>query len=170
MHDDKPLLLLQQTYAALIASAHGLQAQGDKYVEVLTSRQLMVLTVIARMADEPVTINAVAREMGTTKQSMRQLIAKLETDGIVLLQQNPHDRRAVSLIVTERGRNLLQANGDKNVHFLQHAFDGLTREETERLQELLAKLRRDDGDGQARSALNADAAPDRRTTHDHTAV
>ncbi|MFB9329459.1 MarR family winged helix-turn-helix transcriptional regulator [Paenibacillus aurantiacus] len=170
MRDDKPLTLLHQTYAALLASAHGLQARGDRYVDALTSRQLMALLVIDNIGDGQATINAVARALNTTKQSMRQLIAKLEAGGLVRLLPAAHDRRAVNLVITERGRALMEANGDNSARFLHDAFEALSREETERLLELLTMLRPGDteGDGQARSSLNA--ATDRRSDHDPAAV
>ncbi|MDP4093106.1 MAG: MarR family transcriptional regulator, partial [Bacillota bacterium] len=74
----RELFLMQQTYATLFSLANKIQVKGDKYLEGLTSRQYMTMIAIAHLPENETTLNNIARKLGTTKQSVKQLITIIE--------------------------------------------------------------------------------------------
>ncbi len=71
----------------------------------LTSARWQVLGVVDH---GPCTIARVARTMGLTRQAVRQTATSLVRDGMVVFEDNPHDRRARLLALTPRGRSALR--------------------------------------------------------------
>ncbi|WP_158849006.1 MarR family winged helix-turn-helix transcriptional regulator [Saccharothrix deserti] len=84
-----------------------LLAAGDELAAPagLTSARWQVLGVVDH---GPTTVAEVARTMGLTRQAVRQTAASLVRDGMVVLQDNPDDRRAKRLALTPRGRSALR--------------------------------------------------------------
>jgi len=57
----------------------------------------------------PMTVAAVARQMGLKRQSVQRTADLLVADGVGVYADNPADRRAKLLALTERGRHALRA-------------------------------------------------------------
>lgn len=84
-----------------------LLAAGDELAGPagLTSARWQVLGVVDH---EPSTVARVARTMGLTRQAVRQTATSLVRDGMIVFQDNPHDRRARLMALTPRGRSALR--------------------------------------------------------------
>ena len=74
MDNYREAFLIEQIYATLFSLTNKLQVQGDKYFDKLTSRQLMAIVAIAHLKEDETTLNNIARKLGNTKQSTKQLI------------------------------------------------------------------------------------------------
>lgn len=74
---------MQQTYATLFSLANKVQVKGDQSLELLTSRQHMAMVAIAHLPEDETTLNNIARKLGTTKQSVKQLITIMEKRGML---------------------------------------------------------------------------------------
>ncbi len=85
-----------------------LLAAGDELARPagLTSARWQVLGVVDH---DPVTVAAVARTMGLTRQSVQQTADALARDGFIAFEENPGDRRAKLMALTEQGRLALRA-------------------------------------------------------------
>jgi DNA-binding MarR family transcriptional regulator len=55
----------------------------------------------------PVRLSDLATREGVTQPSMTALVSRLERDGLAERSGDPHDRRAVNVVITERGRTAL---------------------------------------------------------------
>ncbi|HEX8171158.1 MAG TPA: MarR family transcriptional regulator [Thermoanaerobaculia bacterium] len=66
-------------------------------------------TVLAAVAEEeaPVTLVALARRLGVTKQNMTGMIARLEQLGVAERHGDPSDLRSSRVALTRRGRALV---------------------------------------------------------------
>jgi len=85
---------------------HGaLLAAGDRLVAPLglTSARWQVLGALA-IADQPLTVPAIAAAMGLTRQAVQKQADRLEADGLVVMRQNPGHRRSSLLELTRSGR------------------------------------------------------------------
>ena len=71
----------------------------------ITPQQWMVLVTIA---DQPMSLAAVARRLAVSKQNMTGMIARLEQLGVVERNENPQDLRSARLELTRRGRALIE--------------------------------------------------------------
>ncbi|MBW9147792.1 winged helix DNA-binding protein [Clostridium sp. CM028] len=148
MDNYRDLFLMQQTYATLFSLNNKLQVQGDKYFESLTSRQFMAMIAIIHLAEDETTINNIARKLGTTKQSVKQMITIIENKGYIITMPSQKDKRAVNVKITESGKQIMMECGEKGINFFADVFKDFTTEEMEILWSLLKKLYRFDGEEQ----------------------
>ncbi|OLF05405.1 MarR family winged helix-turn-helix transcriptional regulator [Actinophytocola xanthii] len=84
-----------------------LLAAGDRLARPaeLTSARWQVLGVVDH---EPATAAQVARIMGLTRQSVQQTANALAKDRMIEFLDNPRDRRARLIALTDRGRTALR--------------------------------------------------------------
>ena len=148
MDNYRELFLMQQTYATLFSLLNKLQIKGDKYLGSLTSRQLMAMIAIIHLPEEETTLNNIARKLGNTKQSVKQLITILENKGYVMSLPSQQDKRAVNVIITDSGKRATMECSEKGIYFFLDLFNDFTMEEMELLWGFLKKLYRFDGEEQ----------------------
>jgi len=148
MENHRELFLMQQIYGTLFSLANKVQIQGDKYFKSLTSRQFMTLLAIAHLSEDETTINNIAKKLGTTKQSVKQLIKIIEEKGYIVTVPSQKDRRAVNIKITESGKQVSLDCAGKALEFFADIFKDFTIEEMDILWSLLKKLYRFDGEEQ----------------------
>lgn len=144
----KELFLIQQTYATLFSLANKIQVKGDEYFKDLTSRQYMTMIAIAHLPEDETTLNNIARKLGTTKQSVKQLINIMENKGYVITVPSKKDKRAVNVRFTELGKQVAIKCSEKGLTFLADLFKDFSTEEIELLWNMLKKLYTFDGEEQ----------------------
>lgn len=144
----KELFLMQQAYATLFSLANKLQVKGDKYLGSFTSRQYMAMLAIAHLPEEETTINNIARKLGTTKQSTKQIIDILESKGYVSTVPSPKDKRAVNVKISEAAMPVLMDSAEKGIYLMADLFKDFEGEEIETLWNMLKRLYRFDGEDQ----------------------
>ncbi|MFO1446024.1 MarR family transcriptional regulator [Bacillus sp. Bva_UNVM-123] len=142
----RELFLMQQTYATLFSLANKIQVKGDKFLELITSRQYMAMVAITHLPEDETTLNNIARKLGTTKQSTKQLITIIENKGYVYVVPSKKDKRAVNVKITENGKDVLLVVAEKGIYLLEELFKNLSTEELETMWGLLKKLYRFDGE------------------------
>ncbi|MGW8958466.1 MarR family winged helix-turn-helix transcriptional regulator [Paenibacillus sp. NPDC055715] len=145
MDSYREIFLMLQTYATMFSLANKLQVQGDKYFDKLTSRQYMTMIAIAHLPEDETTLNNIARKLGTTKQSVKQLITIIENKGYIITLPSQKDKRAINVKFTESAKQVLMECGEKSLHFMTDIFKDFSIEELEVLWSLLKKLYRFDG-------------------------
>lgn len=144
----KEIFLMQQTYATLFAIANKIQIEGDKSLDKLTTRQNMAMIAIAHLKEDETSINNVARKLGTSKQSAKQLITILEDKGYIVMRSSLKDKRAVNLIITEEGKQAAIESAEKGLYFFTELFREFSCDELQLLWEMLKKLYRFNGEEQ----------------------
>jgi DNA-binding MarR family transcriptional regulator len=148
MNTPKELFLMQQTYATLFSIANKLQVYGDKYFKSMTSRQLMAMIAVVHLPADETTLNNIARKLGTTKQSVKQIISIIERKGYVTLAPSRKDKRAVNVHVTALGEKVAWDCAEKSLVLLNDLFKEFSAREMEMLWRFLKKLYRFDGEEQ----------------------
>jgi DNA-binding MarR family transcriptional regulator len=139
---------MQQIYATLFSLANKVQLQGDKYIGTLTSRQFMTMIAIIHLPEDQTTLNNIARKLGTTKQSVKQLITIIESKGYISTVSSQQDKRAVNVKITESGKNAMMTCAEKSVKFFTDLFKEFSTQEMDMLWSLLKKMYRFDGEEQ----------------------
>lgn len=92
------------------------------------------VVVIGRLFKEgPATIADLARDEGMKPQSMRTLIAGLESMGFVERQPHPTDGRSVHIALTQKGVAIRTSARDARRTWLAHAIAQLDAEEQDTL-------------------------------------
>ncbi len=148
MDDYREIFLMQQTYATLFSLANKIQVKADKYLGAMTSRQIMTMVAIGHLQEDQTTLNNIARKLGTTKQSVKQVITIMERKGYVVTVPSQQDKRAVNVKITEYGKQACVEVSERSVYFFANVFKDLKTEEIETLWGLLKKLYRFDGEEQ----------------------
>jgi len=84
-----------------------LVADGDRLTKSLglTSARWKVLGALA-IAEKPMTVAAIARNMGQTRQGVQRIADEMAQENIVRFQENPNHKRAKLLLLTEKGTGL----------------------------------------------------------------
>ncbi len=148
MDEYREIFLMQQTYATLFSLANKIQVKADKCLGSMTSRQMMAMVAIAHLQEDQTTLNNIARKLGTTKQSVKQIITIMERKGYVVTVPSQQDKRAVNVKVTEYGKKVSLEVSEKGIYFFADVFKAFKPEEMETLWGLLKKMYRFDGEGQ----------------------
>lgn len=145
MNTEKERFFSQQALAILFSTTNKIQMQGDKYLQYLSVRQLMVMVAIIHLPDGEATNINIARILGTTRQSTKQIISILEQRGYLATTPGEHDKRALNIIITVQGKQTLQSCSERLNTLLSNIFHEFTEEDIETLWTLLRKMYRFDG-------------------------
>lgn len=123
--------------------ANTLQSVMDMGMEDITSRQWLPLMILGR-SEGPLNLNQLAEKCGITRQSAKQLVDKLAEKELIALQKAERDRRNISIVITEKGRNWDMVNLERNTHFVGELFEDISKEDIQTFagvqQKLLLKL------------------------------
>lgn len=120
-----------------------LLAAGDTLVGDLglTSARWQVLGAIA-LSPVPLPVAHIARNMGLTRQAVQRLVDDMRADGFVRLEPNPHHRRALLVVATERGDAAYRAAIARQERWADALTSGLSPEEIEAAGALLREMQR----------------------------
>lgn len=145
MNKEKETFYSQQVLVTLFSATNKIQMHGDKCLQDLSIRQLMVMTAIIHLPDGEATNINIARMLGTTRQSTKQIVTLLEKKGYLSTALSKSDKRALNIIITARGKQILQSCSVRSDTLLSEIFHEFTLEELETLWTLLRKLHHFDG-------------------------
>ena len=112
------------------AIASGLRRRGD----------YEVLALLRRVEPALLTPLEVAQQLQTSQSGMTGKLDRLEQQGLIRRTQNPDDRRAIRLGITEAGRTLIDEAFTTSLSVYQSMLDGFTATEVKELESLLEKL------------------------------
>lgn len=106
----------------------------------LSLQQFNVLRILRGQHPKPSRAVLVQEHMIDRMSNVSRLIEKLRHKGLVERRTCPADRRAVDVVITDKGLALLAELDEAEQTWLK-TFEILTPEETDMLNRLLAKLR-----------------------------
>jgi len=160
MNIAKRLFFAQRTLMTLFSATNKLQMQGDKYLQDITIRQMLAVAAIAHAPDGKSTINYIARQLGTSKQSAKQIVDAMEKKKYLSVAPSEQDKRAVNIAITPEGNQVFNACSELTDKFLADISHDFTAEDLETLCTLLEKLYRYDGIEQDGFSGHMDYNPD----------
>ena len=106
----------------------------------ITRPQFNILRILRGQHPKPATVNLLIERMLDKSSNASRIVDKLESKGLVLRKQCSDDRRAVDVLISASGLQLLDEL-DKKVDELETGIWGLTEKESEELNSLLDKMR-----------------------------
>lgn len=114
---------------------------GDEVVATvgLSSARWQVLGAVA---EEPLSMAAVARRMGRARQSVREVAERLTADGLLDVVPDEADRRAPRLRITERGHDLLHEVAPLQVRWAEKLAEGFSEPQLAAALDVLSRLDR----------------------------
>ncbi|WP_316527832.1 MarR family winged helix-turn-helix transcriptional regulator [Kitasatospora brasiliensis] len=109
----------------------------------LRSRDVEVLVLLRECAvDEGLSASRLARGVNLTSGGITARIDRLEQAGLVVRCQEPHDRRALRVQLTEAGRAIAERFAAETARIQRAALQHLPRQGLRVLDELLGSLER----------------------------
>ncbi|MFC5137417.1 MarR family winged helix-turn-helix transcriptional regulator [Actinomycetospora rhizophila] len=113
------------TAAALDAfAAWAIRSTADRELSLTTASTLATLD-----RDGPQRLSDLAVREGVTQPSMTALVTRLERDGLAIRGDDPTDRRAVIVTLTDAGRDVLLARRTRRATRLAALLDQLGPED-----------------------------------------
>lgn len=106
----------------------------------ITALQYTALTVLER--HDGLSSAQLARDSFVTAQSMADMVATLQTRGLVRRERPAADRRELRIYLTDDGRALLGKHADQVARIEESMTAALTETQRERLREALNACRR----------------------------
>lgn len=106
----------------------------------LTTAQFNVLRILRGQHPNPATVNLLIERMIDKSSNASRIVDKLENKNLVIRKQCSKDRRAVDVLISEKGLELL-AKIDEQLEKLQAQIRNLDESEAKELNKLLDKLR-----------------------------
>ena len=134
---------------------------GDRLVARLglTSARWQILGAI-NASQHPQPVAWLARNLGANRQNVQRIINDLHKEGFVTFEANPHHRRAQLVVLTEKGRQTVNAALRLQVPWINSLSKGFAVEDIERAHRLVTALRQK-LDGNERAGKNLTAAESR---------
>jgi DNA-binding MarR family transcriptional regulator len=126
--------LLQTAYAAQAQIEAKLDASG------LSMAKLHALKTLEE-AGESLPLGQLAERLSCVKSNITQLVDRLEADGFVARQPDPHDRRTRLAVLTAAGRRACKEGSRIQIAAERDVLGTLSREEAHQLAALLEKVR-----------------------------
>lgn len=119
---------LKQFIAAKLREAH----------VPLTPEQFMLIDLLWNHGE--MSQQQLADLMHKDKNSVTKLVDAIERKGFVVRQQNKHDRRSNTLVLTERANQLKPGAKQKGISILDQMLEGINENELRMFLETLRKL------------------------------
>ncbi|MEN8445695.1 MAG: MarR family transcriptional regulator [Cyanobacteria bacterium J06555_13] len=118
-----------------------LVSEGDRIAGEfkLSSARWKVLGAVA-MAEEPLTVAQVAREMGQARQSVQRIASDMAEGGYFTWKDNPAHKRAKLLYLTEKGKRTFQQLESAQAPWANEAAKQLDEQELKIALGVLRKL------------------------------
>jgi len=115
---------------------------GDRMVARLglTSARWQVLGAIAS-AERAQPVAWLARDMGANRQNVQRIVNDLQKAGLVTLEANPHHRRALLVVLTEKGRKTFDEAMRVQVPWAIGLSDDLAMKDVNTARRVIATLR-----------------------------
>jgi DNA-binding MarR family transcriptional regulator len=106
----------------------------------ISSQQFNLLRILRGQHPKPATVNLLIDRMLDKNSNASRLVEKLRVKKLVERATCPEDRRAVNVIITQKGLDLLAEIDKQEISFLKD-LKNLSEKEAEQLNMLLDKLR-----------------------------
>lgn len=107
-------------------------------VNNLTTTQFAVLEVLLHLG--PISQKTIGQKLLRSSGNVVKVIDNLERDGLVLREQNKSDRRAYLIVLTKKGKRLINTIFPNHVDSIIEAFSILNKEEQTELSRLCKKI------------------------------
>lgn len=134
--------IFQQALVNVIFTYHWSNKNVKEALEPfdITQQQYNVLRILRGQYPSPATVNLIKNRILDKMSDTSRIVDRLIQKGYVDKSVNSYDKRAVDIIISDKGLSLLKKM-DKEVDFSSFIAPNLTKDEAEQLNILLDKMR-----------------------------
>ncbi|MCF0260730.1 MAG: MarR family transcriptional regulator [Erysipelotrichaceae bacterium] len=119
-----------------------LQAQGDRFYEEITFRQIFFLTCLQSFKEYKPTLHELSEAMGCSRQNTKVIAQKLEAGGLINSSVDPADKRKQRISLTDKAFELEKRYEAKDRHLMDLLFEGVDPAEMKAFQDVIGKMSR----------------------------
>ncbi len=112
---------------------------GELRHEGLSAAGFSVLVVL-RTAGGELPLRTLRRRLQTSKANATEIVSTLESGGLVRRSRSEHDRRAVTIVLAPRGREIVDRLFPEHAERVRDAFAMLDEDEKRSLAHICRKL------------------------------
>jgi DNA-binding MarR family transcriptional regulator len=116
-------------FGSLFILANKLQVLGDNFLDEITTKQWFLLVMVGQFKDHYPTLSQVASLMGSSHQNAKQIALKLEKKGLICIEKDTKDSRAIRLKLTPACYEYFEGRQGKDNEFLEELFKDLNEME-----------------------------------------
>ncbi len=98
----------EKIYSALVRSHMLLSESDDRFFERYHLGKTRYYALLHIDQQPGISLSELSKRLLCTKGNTTRIVRGLEQEGMIARQVDPHDNRAVRLLLTERGANLLK--------------------------------------------------------------
>ncbi|MCW5907594.1 MAG: MarR family transcriptional regulator [Chitinophagales bacterium] len=130
-----------KTIVSILFTANLLNAHFEEAFKKygITVQQFNVLRILRGQQPNPCTVNLIRERMLDKMSDASRIVERLRKAGLIERVQSKRDRRAVDVIITQKGL-LLLAQMDKAEDKMNSPLNSITEEEARQLNSLLEKV------------------------------
>lgn len=125
-----PSWLKRLSFTSILVSANLLQTIFTNTLDGLTSKQWLLLTMTSSIK-KPLTLSAIGKIMGCSRQNVKQITDILKRKGFVEYCKIEGDKNTVRVVPTSEWAEYCQTHGASNEKILDYVFTGFSDQEIE---------------------------------------
>lgn len=126
---------------AILHAAHAAENEVEAKLNTigLSLAKVLALKAVADAGDS-MPLGQLAERLSCVKSNVTQLVDRLEADGLVARQPDPHDRRTKLAVLTAAGRKAVKDGTRVQRETERDLLKRLTRDEAQQLRTLMGKM------------------------------
>lgn len=122
--------LAQFAFGGIFVLANKLQTLGDALDDEVSIKQWNIIKVLAEL-DGSLSVSELGNWIGSTRQNTRKMVGILAEGGYLNMEQDLHDKRALTVSLTTRGKLYYSKRSRLNAKFLELLFEDFSDAELE---------------------------------------
>lgn len=127
-------------FGAIFFLSNRIQNKGDKVFIETTTKQWFLLISIIRSGVKSPTLTEVSKIIGYSRQNVKKLSVSLEKAGLVELQKDVNDSRALRISLTDNCYQYFINRQEKENEFIERLYHGITEDELDSMLLVMKKL------------------------------
>ena len=127
-------------YGLLFAVSNKLQANADKMLPEITSRQHFLLIVLSVFKDKYPSLKEVADAVGSSYQNVKKMADNLEKKGFIVIKRDEFNKRKYNLMMTDKVATFSEAVDKEAEIFMRDLYQGLTQDDLRHAISVLTQM------------------------------
>lgn len=131
MKNQSPIDQQAQLFGEIFLLSNRLQIIGDSYLKEITTKQWFLMVIIERFGEYHPTLSEVAKELGSSRQNLKQIALKLQNKGYLTIEKDTKDSRVLRLSLTKKSGQFWAGREEQDKEFIKSLFSGVSANEIE---------------------------------------
>lgn len=109
-------------YGGIFALSNKLQLLGDKFDPNISTKQWLLIAIIASFKNEAPTISMAAERVGSSRQNVKKMAAILEKRGFLAINKDKQDGRIQRLELTKYCIDYFKQRSEREERYIENLY------------------------------------------------